>query len=291
MMSGQLVFMFGNTKYHGITGTQITNIMNNALLKLTIMALTLSSYNIHGVNDTKWEYLNRIVADNDFVMLQETWLHDSQSHVVSDNLNGVCISHVSGMDSSTLTAGRPHGGCAIIWKNPMVCNVHPVSCDNKRLCMVNVVLPGYSLLLCTIYMPCDTTYDESNIIVYNGVLRDISIAANTLNINHIACGGDFNTDISRSNSLHTKSLMRFVQNEHMILLDDLPNNSVDYTFESKIDQTRSRGGSRIWQWGAKISSEASYIYERSELHIRAKRVTSEASINQLGIRGGGGGAL
>ena len=31
--------------------------------------------------------------------------------------------------------------------------------------------------------------------------------------------------------------------------------------------------------GGKISSEASYIYERSELHIRAKRVTytSEAS--------------
>ena len=53
------------------------------------------------------------------------------------------------------------------------------------------------------------------------------------------CGGDFNTDISRSNYLHTKSLMRFVQIEHMILLDDLPNNSVDYTFESKIDQTRS----------------------------------------------------
>ena len=33
--------------------------------------------------------------------------------------------------------------------------------------------------------------------------------------------------------------------------------------------------------GAKISSEASNIYERSEL--RAKRVTSEASINQLEI--------
>ena len=39
-----------------------------------------------------------------------------------------------------------------------------------------------------------------------------------------------------------------------------------------------RGGSRIWQWGGggKISSEASYIY------------TSEASIYQLGVRGGGG---
>ena len=32
--------------------------------------------------------------------------------------------------------------------------------------------------------------------------------------------------------------------------------------------------------GGKISREAIYIYERSEL--RAKRVTSEASINQLG---------
>ena len=51
--------------------------------------------------------------------------------------------------------------------------------------------------------------------------------------------------------------------------------------------------------GAKISSEGSYIYERSEVtseasyerseftseaSLRAKRVTSEASINQLGVR-------
>ena len=36
--------------------------------------------------------------------------------------------------------------------------------------------------------------------------------------------------------------------------------------------------------GGKLSSEASYIYERSEL--RAKRVMSEASINQLGVSWG-----
>ena len=32
----------------------------------------------------------------------------------------------------------------------------------------------------------------------------------------------------------------------------------------------NRGGSRIWPWGAKISSEASYIYmyERSELRVK-----------------------
>ena len=35
--------------------------------------------------------------------------------------------------------------------------------------------------------------------------------------------------------------------------------------------------------GAKICSEVRYIYERSEL--RAKRVTSEVSINQLGVGG------
>ena len=35
--------------------------------------------------------------------------------------------------------------------------------------------------------------------------------------------------------------------------------------------------------GGKISSEARYIHERRE--CRAKRVPSEASINQLGVRG------
>ena len=50
-----------------------------------------------------------------------------------------------------------------------------------------------------------------------------------------------------------------------------------------------RGGSRIWQWGGggggKNSSEASYIYKRSELHIQAKRVTREASYERSELRG------
>ena len=60
---------------------------------------------------------------------------------------------------------------------------------------------------------------------------------------------------------------------------------------SKLYVTRADPG--FGNGGAKISSEARYIYERSELRryiyerseLRAKRVTSEASINQLGVRG------
>ena len=59
----------------------------------------------------------------------------------------------------------------------------------------------YSLLLCTVYMPCDTVYDYSNLDVFNDVLNDISATANSMNIDHIICGGDFNSDLSRVNSL------------------------------------------------------------------------------------------
>ena len=34
----------------------------------------------------------------------------TDNHVLSDHLNGVCITHISGMDSSTQAAGRLHGG-------------------------------------------------------------------------------------------------------------------------------------------------------------------------------------
>jgi hypothetical protein len=70
-------------------------------------------------------------------------------------------------------------------------------------------------------MPCDTVYDYS------------------MNIDHIICGGDFNSDLSRINSLHTRRLLSYVDNENLILLDNLDCCDVEFSYESKANQKRS----------------------------------------------------
>ena len=201
--------------------------------------LNVCTYNVHGINGTNWDYVENVVNNHDFVLLQEHWLHSSQAHIITDNRKDVNMSFVSGMDDSSFISGRPFGGCAIVWRNSMICRVEHVQCQSKRLCMVNIKLRNTNILLCTLYMPCDTTYDMDNINIYDNILREISSRATSLNIDNIICGGDFNTDTTRVKSLHTKSLLSFIQEEHFDLLINSPFYAIDHTFESKSNHVRS----------------------------------------------------
>ncbi len=117
--------------------------------------------------------------------------------------------------------------------------MEPINCLNNRLCVAKCVMNEFTFLLFTVYMPCDTSYDRANLNTFEDVLREIIVIATNLNIDNIFCGGDFNTDLSRTNSLHTKSLMSFTENEHLVLLDTLVGFDVVYSYESKATNSRS----------------------------------------------------
>ncbi len=104
-------------------------------------------------------------------------------------------------------------------------------------------LQGISLLLCCVYMPCDTMYDIHNDEMYNMVFNDI-VNSNICNdVDHIVIGGDLNTDMSRVRSLHTKSLLHICERENMICvpIQCAANGSESdiYTYESKSNGSRS----------------------------------------------------
>ncbi len=173
------------------------------------------------------------------MFIQEHWLLNDQSHIITDNLSNVNMVFVSGMSDTDIRAGRPYGGCAIVWKTHLSCNVEPINCLNNRLCGAKCVMNEFTFLLFTVYMPCDASYDRANLNTFEDVLREIIVIATNMNINNIFCGGDFNTDLSRTNSLHTKSLTSFVENEHLVLLDTLVGFDVEYSYESKATNSRS----------------------------------------------------
>ncbi len=199
--------------------------------------LSLASYNSHGLGTGRIEYINQLVADHDFVFLQEHWLFDSQiTSTLEGQLNSVCSHGVSGMPSSVLLEGRPFGGCAIVWRKGLSCHVTPVVSNSKRFCAIKVHTHGCNILMINVYMPCDTQNNTVNMAEYDEVLRAVSRVCIESNISEIVMGGDFNTDFKRLQSPHTRSLTAFMQNEN---LECPQEDRFTYTFESKIDGSRS----------------------------------------------------
>ncbi|ELT88069.1 hypothetical protein CAPTEDRAFT_210766, partial [Capitella teleta] len=171
---------------------------------------------------------------------QELWLHSSEGHRITESLSNVSMHFVSGMPDDEIHVGRPYGGCCIIWNSKLKCKVSPLPCGNSRVCAIKIDLSDGPLLLINAYMPCDTQVAyHDNQLVFEEVLNDVADLIQISNIDRIVFGGDFNTELSRRASTHTRSLNQFVTNESLSFLSALSCYEVDYTHESDAHGTRS----------------------------------------------------
>ncbi|ELU11999.1 hypothetical protein CAPTEDRAFT_214528, partial [Capitella teleta] len=119
-------------------------------------------------------------------------------------------------------------------------NFIPLPCGNSRVCAIKIDLSDGPLLLINAYMPCDTQVAyHDNQLVFEEVLNDVADLIQISNIDRIVFGGDFNTELSRHASTHTRSLNQFVTNESLSFLSALSCYEVDYTHESDAHGTRS----------------------------------------------------
>ena len=133
--------------------------------------LTICSYNIHGFNDTKLEYINKLLSKCDILVVQEHWLSVQGLERFSTLFHDSTVYSVSAMDSSILLQGRPYGGCAVIVMNYMYNNNKITLIDtlSPRNCCINISINKCSLYLFCCYMPCDNnsvaclqTYDAKH---------------------------------------------------------------------------------------------------------------------------------
>ena len=200
-------------------------------------SLAIGTYNVHGANEVTLSYINRVMPDFDILFVQEHWLHKSQMHLFEDHIDNVHVLGVSGMSDEQINVGRPFGGCAIIWRDSLSCAVKPIEVRNNRLCIVRLDHDLYSMLLINTYMPCDTSHDRANLTLFNDVLCEIRSVIIREDTDFVLMGGDLNTDMSRINSLHVDSLKDFCINENLNIVDS---ELVDYTYESKINNSKSQ---------------------------------------------------
>jgi len=115
--------------------------------------LILSSFNCRGFNSTKSRYIASLMSHCNILFLQENWLADVQLSTLGDICPNLAFTSISGFDTSNVLAGRPYGGCAIIWQSTLLLSVCPLVVDSRRLCAARVSFDSFKLLLVNFYMP------------------------------------------------------------------------------------------------------------------------------------------
>jgi endonuclease/exonuclease/phosphatase family metal-dependent hydrolase len=220
---------------------QITCITGRLLCIILLVAmanLQISTYNSNGLGDGRLEHIKQIMTDADILLIQEHWQHENQLDIFEKKIDGVCSHGVSGMANNTLLVGRPFGGCAILWKQSLICPISPVSCKSKRMCATKITIDSKPMLIVNLYMPCDINnvqYSEE----YKSILYEVSELCIHHNTDHLIIGGDLNTDFTRRESWNTQSLELFNSKEGLVTCISGTYSKVDYTYESKITGHKS----------------------------------------------------
>jgi len=200
-------------------------------------SLRIASLNSKGHGIDRIDYIKTLMLSNDMLLLQEHWYVKSELSRLESELDDAHVIGISCIHEDTLLYGRPYGGCAIIYSKRLTCTYTPVSIDSRR-CMGNIVcINGFKFLFINVYMPCDVHNGLINV-DYDNVLHDInSCICNHPTIDHVIIGGDFNTDMSRTQSPHTIALREFCEHEDLLMCASHDTSIIDYTYESHAGNT------------------------------------------------------
>ena len=190
-------------------------------------SLTLATYNSRGFNAERQQFIKSLLSRCSVLFLQEHWLSDKQLPLLSNLDSNFVYAGVSGFGNSDILAGRPFGGCAILYRSDLSACVQVLDVHSNRVCAIRLTMDALNLLLICVYMPyegADSMTEE-----FTEQLANIdSIMYNNSDC-HVIVGGDFNVDLAR-NSLHTALLGSFCDNTALASVATHNLANIDYTY-------------------------------------------------------------
>ena len=182
-------------------------------------SLKIVSFNCSGFKFRNYDYLKDIFKKCDILLIQETWMYNFQHEEIGKVLDDSEQHAVSAMDDWDVSrVGRPHGGCAIVWRRGLALDFQPLTTTSKRLCAVVAQSQCAKLLLVSVYMPNDDNCDRS-FEIFGDVLNELSAMINLYEGYDIIIGGDFNVDFSRQS--RNADLLKLFLNEEKLLCPPL----------------------------------------------------------------------
>ena len=202
------------------------------------MQLKMCTYNIHGFNVTKVDYISALLNKYSLVFIEEHWLSNDQLGDITQHFPGHGMHGVSAINDGVLLQGRPHGGCLVLFHDSLCTSITTMTVSSKRICALCININGFILYIFCVYMPCDVNHVD-NLEEYNNVLNEICQICFRYNAENICIVGDINTDLSRSNSWHTQSLLQFIESEELLYAIHHNTANVNYTYVNEFYNTRS----------------------------------------------------
>ena len=122
----------------------------------------------------------------------------------------MAITGKSYMDEYIARAGRPYGGCAILWKLTVNTADRELKCNHVRLCGIMIQISNNCEIVClNVYMPCDGRSEDDKCAEYMDVLGEIKQLIHIYNPAHVIYGRDMGTDLAGSTP-HEHALRNFI---------------------------------------------------------------------------------
>ncbi len=205
------------------------------------LGLKVCSFNCKNAK-TSSDELRKLQGDNDIIMLQETWLRQDESDVLSELSAEFYVKSVSGMDTSTgLISGRPYGGIAILWRKSLGSLCKIVDFNDSRLLGIDLNIGGNNVRLVNIYLPFDSVSNENEYIDY--LTRMCHICEHHCN-GYVYFIGDFNANLQVNHEGTVKSrfgreLISLCDDEDLVISDYQSLGTSSYTFVSYAHKTVS----------------------------------------------------
>ena len=115
--------------------------------------LSIISYNCEGINHQRKDFLQDVIKRYQpiFLCLQETWLLDSNSHVLNDVSSHYKPFSVSGVDEQDkILAGRVPGGVAVLVNTDVISKMKPIVLSSRRICAVECVHNGRNVVIASV---------------------------------------------------------------------------------------------------------------------------------------------
>ena len=207
---------------------------------MAIKPLVIGSYNCKHFNEDSLIYIRNLfdTMSCDVLLLQEHCLFNYEFGSLS-NIGDVSFQACSAMNEHETLIGRPHGGCAVIWKNDMNCQVEGLDCDNTRVCPVIVTFNGnYKLLIINVYFPCDDYYASQKFDTLVETLNAVSSILCDAEYDDVILAGDLNADFKRTTP-HVNAIKEMLSAWELKCGISHNKAKVSHTFESKGNGSRS----------------------------------------------------
>ena len=195
--------------------------------------IKVASFNCRGLGRHTRDFINEMLdkGDIDILMLQETWLIESNLQSLANIHDGYFGYGITSIPKSDLLVGRPYGGLAFLWKKDLTLNMNfkVMETDSDRVLYMIVTMQHGELLLINLYLPVD---NRSMTVVDNTFENCLTIMESVIvshNHSDLIVGGDCNTDFHRRNA-HSRYLENIIIRNDMVCVWNLQNIAEQYTY-------------------------------------------------------------